>query len=54
MKGTIIGILNTVKELKMEGDMVLIGYDAGQQQMDAIRAGTEAGAITQDPVGMGY
>ena len=38
----------------MEGKIVVIGYDSGQQQMDAIRAGTEAGAITQDPIGIGY
>jgi len=30
------------------------GYDSGQQQLDAIKAGTEAGAITQDPIGIGY
>jgi ribose transport system substrate-binding protein len=33
---------------------VVIGYDSGKQQMDAIRSGTEAGAITQNPVGIGY
>jgi ribose transport system substrate-binding protein len=32
----------------------VIGYDSGQQQMDAIRSGAEAGAITQDPIGIGY
>ncbi len=53
-EGSIIGVLNAVKELKMEGKIVVIGYDSGQQQMDAIRAGTEAGAITQNPVGIGY
>jgi len=53
-EGSIIGVLNGVKELKMEGKIVVIGYDSGQQQMDAIRAGTEAGAITQDPIGIGY
>jgi ribose transport system substrate-binding protein len=53
-EGSIIGVLNAVKELKMEGKIVVIGYDSGQQQMDAIRAGTEAGAITQDPIGIGY
>ena len=53
-EGSIAGILNAVKNLKMEGRLVLVGYDSGQQQMDAIRAGTEAGAITQDPFGMGY
>jgi ribose transport system substrate-binding protein len=53
-EGSIIGVLNAVKELKMEGKIVVIGYDSGQQQLDAIRAGTEAGAITQDPIGIGY
>ena len=36
------------------GKVLVIGYDSGQQQMDAIRAGTEAGAITQDPIGIGF
>jgi ribose transport system substrate-binding protein len=40
--------------LNMEGKLVIIGYDSGQQQMDAIRAGTESGAITQHPIGIGY
>ena len=53
-EGSIIGVLNGVKELKKEGKLVVIGYDSGQQQMDAIRSGTEAGAITQDPIGIGY
>ena len=34
--------------------MCIIGYDSGQQQLDAIRSGVEAGAITQDPIGIGY
>ncbi len=53
-EGSIIGVLNAVAELGMEGQITVIGYDSGQQQMDAIRAGTEAGAITQNPVGIGY
>ncbi len=53
-EGSIIGVLNAVKELKKEGQIVVIGYDSGKQQMDAIRAGIEAGAITQDPIGIGY
>lgn len=53
-EGSIIGVLNAAKELDMEGKLVIIGYDSGQQQMDAIRAGTESGAITQNPVGIGY
>ena len=53
-EGSIIGVLNAVKELKKEGKLVVIGYDSGQQQLDAIRSGAEAGAITQDPIGIGY
>jgi len=53
-EGSIIGVLNAVKELKKEGQIVVIGYDSGQQQIDAIRSGVEAGAITQDPIGIGY
>jgi ribose transport system substrate-binding protein len=37
----------------MSGKIVLVGFDSGKAQTDAIRAGTMAGAITQDPVGMG-
>ncbi|HEY3312443.1 MAG TPA: ABC transporter substrate-binding protein [Anaerolineales bacterium] len=53
-EGSIIGVLNGVKELNMVGKLVVIGYDSGQQQMDAIRSGAEAGAITQNPIGIGY
>jgi ribose transport system substrate-binding protein len=53
-EGSIIGVLNAAKELKMEGKLTIIGYDSGQQQMDAIRSGAEAGAITQNPIGIGY
>jgi ribose transport system substrate-binding protein len=53
-EGSIIGVLNAVKELGMEGKIAVIGYDSGQQQMDAIRSGAESGAITQNPIGIGY
>ena len=53
-EGSIIGVLNAAKELNKEGQIVIIGYDSGQQQLDAIRSGVEAGAITQDPIGIGY
>ncbi len=53
-EGSIIGVLNAVTELGMEGKIVVIGYDAGKQQKDAVRSGVQAGAITQDPVGIGY
>jgi ribose transport system substrate-binding protein len=52
-EGSIIGVLNAAQELGRE-DLVIIGYDSGQQQLEAIRSGLEAGAITQDPIGIGY
>jgi ribose transport system substrate-binding protein len=53
-EGSIIGVLNGVTELNKVGKIVVIGYDSGQQQLDAITSGAEAGAITQDPIGIGY
>lgn len=53
-EGSAIGVLNAVKELKKQGKIVIIGYDAGKQQKDAVRSGLIAGAVSQDPVGIGY
>jgi ribose transport system substrate-binding protein len=52
-EGSIKGVLNALKETGKEGKVIAIGYDSGQQQLDAIAAGTEAGAITQNPIGIG-
>ncbi|MCX7024918.1 MAG: ABC transporter substrate-binding protein [Spirochaetes bacterium] len=51
-EGSAIGVLNAVREMKRK--VVIIGYDAGKQQKDAVRSGEMAGAITQNPVGIGY
>ena len=32
----------------------MVGYDSGKAQTDAIRQGIMQGAITQDPIGIGY
>ena len=53
-EGSAVGVLNGVTESGKAGKVTVIGYDSGQQQMDAIRSGTEAGAITQDPIGIGF
>ncbi len=53
-EGSIVGIINAVRELNKVGKLVVIGYDSGKIQMDAIRSGLEAGAITQNPIGIGY
>ena len=51
-EGSIIGVLNAAKEMKRK--VVIIGYDSGKQQKAAIADGSQAGAITQNPVGIGY
>jgi ribose transport system substrate-binding protein len=53
-EGSIIGVLNAVNELGKAGQIVVIGYDAGKLQKDYVRNGVLAGAITQNPVGIGY
>ena len=51
-EGSAIGVLNAAKEMKRK--VVIIGYDSGKQQKAAIADGSQAGAITQNPVGIGY
>ncbi len=53
-EGSMKGVMNGVHEAGMDGKIVQIGYDAGQQLLDAIRSGVVAGAVTQDPIGIGY
>jgi ribose transport system substrate-binding protein len=52
-EGSAIGVVNAVTELG-RSDVVVIGFDSGAAQKAAIEAGTMAGAITQNPVGIGY
>lgn len=52
-EGSAIGVVNAVREMGSEG-LTVIGYDSGKAQTDAIREGLMAGAITQNPIGIGY
>ncbi|MCX2724299.1 ABC transporter substrate-binding protein [Roseibium salinum] len=52
-EGSALGVVNGVTEMG-KSDIVIIGYDSGKAQKDAIRSGVMAGAITQNPVGIGY
>ena len=53
-EGSAIGVVNAVNELGLEpGDLTVVGFDSGQAQIDAINNGLMAGAITQDPIGIG-
>ena len=53
-EGSAIGVVNAVNELGLEkGKLTIIGFDSGAAQINAIKDGTMAGAITQDPIGIG-
>jgi len=51
-EGSAIGIVKGVQESGKKG-ITIVGFDSGKAQLDAIRSGVMAGAITQNPVGMG-
>ncbi len=51
-EGSAIGVVKGVEEAKKTG-LVIVGFDSGKAQIDAINSGLMAGAITQNPVGMG-
>ncbi|SFZ86514.1 monosaccharide ABC transporter substrate-binding protein, CUT2 family (TC 3.A.1.2.-) [Devosia enhydra] len=51
-EGSAIGVVNGKRELG--SSIVVIGYDSGAQQKQAITEGLMNGAITQNPVGIGY
>ncbi|MGG5172073.1 ABC transporter substrate-binding protein [Pseudarthrobacter sp. J1738] len=53
-EGSAIGVVKAVEELNLKGKLVIVGFDSGKAQMDAIRSGLMAGAVTQNPVGIGY
>jgi ribose transport system substrate-binding protein len=53
-EGSAIGAVKGVQEAGDAAKNVkLVGFDSGQAQIDAINNGVMAGAITQNPVGMG-
>jgi ribose transport system substrate-binding protein len=54
-EGSAIGVVQAVKELGIDpAALAVVGFDSGEAQMDAIRDGLMIGAITQNPVGIGY
>ena len=43
-----------MQESGKKGKLTIVGFDSGKAQIDAINSGVMAGAITQNPVGIGY
>ena len=53
-EGACVGAYNGLKEAGKLNEVILVGFDSSAAMKEAIRNGEIAGAITQDPVGMGY
>ncbi|MBP3634480.1 MAG: ABC transporter substrate-binding protein [Oscillospiraceae bacterium] len=53
-EGACVGAYNGMKELGIVGEVMLVGFDSSKALKDGIRSGDIAGAITQNPVAMGY
>ena len=54
-EGSAIGVVQGVKELGIDkGKLAIVGFDSGKAQIDAINDGLMLGAITQNPIGIGY
>lgn len=53
-EGAAIGVVHAVQELGIQGKLKIVGFDSGKDQIDAINSGLMSGAITQNPVGIGY
>jgi len=51
-EGSAIGVIKGVQESGKKG-IEIVGFDSGKAQIDAIKNGTMAGAITQNPIGIG-
>jgi ribose transport system substrate-binding protein len=51
-EGSAIGAIKGVEESGKSG-IQLVGFDSGKAQIDAIKDGSMAGAVTQDPINMG-
>lgn len=53
-EGSAIGMIDSVVSNKKEGTIILVGFDSGLEQKEAIRKGIMLGAVSQDPVMIGY
>ncbi len=51
-EGSAIGVVKGVQESGKKG-ITIVGFDSGKAQVDAVRSGEMAGAITQNPIGIG-
>ncbi len=48
------GMLNAMRKQKLEGKIMLVGFDSSAPLLQAVREGDVAGLVVQDPYRMGY
>ncbi len=53
-EGSAIGVMLAVEELNKVGKVQVVGFDSGKKQVDSIKAGNMLGAVTQNPLQIGY
>lgn len=53
-EGSAVGAYNGMREIGMLGKIKIIGFDSSAALKAAVASGEIVGAITQDPIGMGY
>lgn len=53
-EGSAHGIIRAIREVGNHRNIQIIGFDSGRELIDAIREGLVAGAVTQNPIAMGY
>jgi ribose transport system substrate-binding protein len=53
-EGSTVGLINGVLGAKKGGTIAIVGFDSSKLMKDAVRTGVMLGAISQDPVMIGY
>ncbi|MBR6729113.1 MAG: ABC transporter substrate-binding protein [Clostridia bacterium] len=53
-EGSAIGVMLAVEELNKVGKVQVVGFDSGKKQVDSVRNGDMLGAVTQNPIQLGY
>lgn len=53
-EGSAIGVVLALSELNKTGKIQAVGFDSGKRQIDAVKNGEMYGAVTQDPIQIGY
>ena len=48
------GMLNAMRKQKLQGKIMLVGFDSSAPLLQAVREGDVAGLVVQDPYRMGY